>query len=383
MPRKPLRKIWLKLHAYLGLVLGAPLAVIGLTGSLIVFGWPLDAWLNQDLMRVNVPVNAHPLPPQDIIDAARRVLPPAASPLDWLQFPTGADGVFRVSYTVPPSPDSYEVFIDSYTAKVLGQRLWGDFGSCCSWHGPLMTVLYRFHDSFWLGETGQIIVGGIGLVMLLSLLSGIVLWFPSPGHWRQALSLKKHASWERKVFDWHKLMGVYSIAVLAGLFFTGAYLNFPKQSQALVNLVSPLTQPPTALKSQAKTGLAALNANDALQQMRHYFPDKKLYAMSLPIAPDDAYEFYFFSGFELMPDIAESVAYLDPYNGELLYAHNADHPSAGDVFNKWQLALHSGQAFGLAGQITVMLCGLAPSVLFATGLIRWRQKQRSKRQKAA
>lgn len=54
--RKRLRTLWLIVHRYLGLSLGAVLALIGLTGSILVFFKELDAQLNSALMTVNSPL---------------------------------------------------------------------------------------------------------------------------------------------------------------------------------------------------------------------------------------------------------------------------------------------------------------------------------------
>ena len=49
------RRVWLRLHLYLGLAVGALLVVVGLTGSALVFMNELDAWLNPDLLTVTTP----------------------------------------------------------------------------------------------------------------------------------------------------------------------------------------------------------------------------------------------------------------------------------------------------------------------------------------
>lgn len=378
MSRRRLRGLWLTLHRYLGLALGLPLALIGLSGSLIVFGWPLDAWLNRELTRVAVPPGAVARPLAEIVAAARAYLPADAAPLDWLTFPEHADQAFRFSYRWPASPDSHELFVDPYTAAVVGQRLWGDFAACCSWHGPVMTVIYRFHDSFWLGETGQTLVGGIGLIGLISVLSGIALWWPNPGKWRAALTAKAGASRQRRVFDLHKLAGSYGFVVFVALLFTGAYMNFPAPSRAIVEIFSPLTTAPDDLHSTPGTG-AALSVDAAVAAARRHFPSGKPATLALPTTPDGVYVVDFFGGDELTPTLAGHSLTIDQYSGALLHRRDPANLSAGDRFHAWQFGLHSGQALGLPGQLLVMACGPVPAILYVSGLIRWRQKCRARR----
>jgi len=54
MTFKSRRKLWLKVHLYLGLFAGAVFVLTGLTGSLLAFEFPLDEWLNAKLMTVPV-----------------------------------------------------------------------------------------------------------------------------------------------------------------------------------------------------------------------------------------------------------------------------------------------------------------------------------------
>jgi hypothetical protein len=50
-PRRQLaRKIWLNIHLYIGLLVGLELALVGFTGSLLVFYRELDAWFNPGVL---------------------------------------------------------------------------------------------------------------------------------------------------------------------------------------------------------------------------------------------------------------------------------------------------------------------------------------------
>ena len=41
----------------------------------------------------------------------------------------------------------------------------------------------------------------------------------------------------------------------------------------------------------------------------------------------------------------------------------------------WLHPLHNGEAFGLAGRIIVLLCGMLPLLALVTGFTRWRHKR--------
>ena len=51
-PRQRLRRVWLKVHRWVGLSLGAVLTVAGLSGSAMLLAEPLDESLNRALFHV-------------------------------------------------------------------------------------------------------------------------------------------------------------------------------------------------------------------------------------------------------------------------------------------------------------------------------------------
>ena len=85
---KTRRKLWLKVHLYLGMFAGAVFVLIGLTGSLLAFGSTLDAWLNPELMTVPMANENTVKPLDEILAAGLKALPPGGKVLD-LDFPFG------------------------------------------------------------------------------------------------------------------------------------------------------------------------------------------------------------------------------------------------------------------------------------------------------
>ncbi|OAI09712.1 PepSY-associated TM helix domain-containing protein [Methylomonas methanica] len=71
--------------------------------------------------------------------------------------------------------------------------------------------------------------------------------------------------------------------------------------------------------------------------------------------------------------------WIDQYNGKILHAKDRTNRSAGDAFVEWLYPLHTGEAFGLTGQLCILIMGLVPLSLYVTGVIRWLQKRRFKR----
>lgn len=77
------RKLWLQVHLYLGLVAGAILAVVGLTGSILVFYEELQEVFNSEQIEITAPPEGqrikHSL--DEIIAAAETAKPNTANSL--------------------------------------------------------------------------------------------------------------------------------------------------------------------------------------------------------------------------------------------------------------------------------------------------------------
>ncbi len=381
---KTRRKLWLDLHLYLGLFVGAVFVLISLSGSLIVFAAQIDTWLNANIMQVDVPENGSKFRSiEEIITSAKTAIPQGGVFANRLSFPQQAGDVFEVVYNISPSSDNYQIFINPYTAEVLGQRLWGSFDSCCSWHGPLMALIYRFHDSFWLGETGSIFVGFIALLMIISLISGIVLWCPNRNHLKTALTIKRRASEERFNYDLHKVFGVYPAIIMFIMLFTGAYLSFEvpfvKQIHSLVSLFSPLTEKTLSFhRSPTVSNLnhAHITVSQAVDIANQTISEGVITTVFFPTQENEIFKIFKHQGNKILFSSKQQMIVVDAHNGEIIYHTDKTKQTLGDIFDKWQLSLHSGEAFGLTGQLMVFFVGLVPLILYVTGIIRWKQKRR-------
>lgn len=56
----------------------------------------------------------------------------------------------------------------------------------------------------------------------------------------------------------------------------------------------------------------------------------------------------------------KTMVWVDQYSGKLLAQQDARQRSAGDGLLAWLHPLHTGEAFGLAGRIIVLLSGSCP-----------------------
>jgi hypothetical protein len=213
--RAGLRRAWVKIHLWLGLTLGVVGAVVGITGSVLVFDRAIDGALN----------------PQRYATSGKEVELPYA---DYVRRATSAagDGARAVNLRLPQSEAMpvvvfvreggasaglRRVYLDPPTGRVLDAPA----------GGGLIGWAHDFHESLTLREySGREIVGCVGIAMLISSLSGIYLWWPRRSLRRNDFTFRRGSVTSRKL---HITFGIYASLVLAMLSFTGIFLAFPER----------------------------------------------------------------------------------------------------------------------------------------------------------
>jgi uncharacterized iron-regulated membrane protein len=379
---KSRRKLWLQVHLYLGLSAGAVFVLIGLTGSLLVFEQPLDEWLNAGLMRAE-PSEGHNrlLSLDEIVKAGLQAMP-AEGKVGAIGFPQQMGLAYELWFD-RPSPyadhfESHQLFINPYTGEVTGQRLKVDFER--GWRGPLMDVVLRLHYSLTWGVVGMNAVGLIGIGLIFSLLSGLILWWPLSGQYWKALTIKRRASTERFNFDLHKTFGFYSAIVLLYLTLSGVYLIFPDYGRELVSVFSPVSEAyPTFQSATPQDGQKSISLAQVATITNMRFPGGDYRWIGFPKDEHGVYHVGKRAEGEVNPRQPYRQLWIDQYNGKVIHAREAAMRSAGDILLEWLYPLHTGEAFGFTGQLIVSFSGLVPLVLYVTGMIRWLQKRGAKR----
>jgi len=371
--------LWVRVHRYIGLVLGALFVLVGLTGSILAFWQAIDEWLNADIMRVEVPLQATYRPLDEILAAARAIAPPNGVPesLTLPRHPRAAASIFYVVPGAGEEPDYYEVFADPYTAKATGQRLMMRGGNLLT--QPFIHIVMDLHWTLLAGYDKSYLVGIPAIFLLASVLVGLYLWWPRNGNWRQALTVKWGATPVRLTYDIHKTFGLYLSAVLIVILFSGIYIIFKPEVSSIVRLFSPVREEPKDVKSTLVLGQAPLGLEAAAAIANKVFPDGKLKSISLPKGPAGVYVVGKQSDDE--PNRAATYRHvtIDQYSGQILHIQDRANFTPGEIFLEWQYPLHCGEAFGNYGRAFIMLMGFVPLILYVTGFMRWRQKRRARK----
>ena len=379
------RKIWLDIHLWLGLILGFFLAVFGLTGSILVFHAEINEWLNPAMMMVGVPTDGVDYQPMNAIVNAAKAAVPDNAVNTFATYPRNEEAAFKFDYSVPLEKnevkENWQVYVNPYTAQVTGKRLMS--ASDNPFPFTFIGFVFELHYALFLGEDpGYLIVGAMGVFLIISVLTGLVVWWPLTGKWWKALTIKFKASSERLNFDLHKAFGFYSAIVLIPVLFSGVYMDVPQHVVPVLELFSPVTYR-YWFKSKPAPGKPSLTLAEALAIADQRYPTGHSDWLYVAAELTGTYTVCKDGVQESGSLIHRRCVVVDRYSGAILDVDDPTTGSVGEVFTDWQWPLHSGQAFGWTGRILVFLSGLACPVLFVTGIIRWLQKSRAKRRKSA
>jgi uncharacterized iron-regulated membrane protein len=352
-----LRKTALILHRFVGVLVGVLLVVIGLTGSALVFWHEIDESLNPQLMHV-VPQGDR-LSLDAILKPVQRAYPNLKP--DSIDLPLKPEGTYKV--WLKSKHDKWIVtHVNPYTGAILGQRQWGQ---------TLMTFIYDIHITFLAGEVGGIVVGICGVLLLLLVVTGLILW---PG-WRQFAQGFK-IRWKSPVqlinYDIHKVGGIFSALFLLLIAFTGTAMIFYTQFEGMVYWLAGASKPPEP-KSTLIANSSPIAVDAILQNANTALPGGKTTYISLPKEPDGAFRVTKKLDRDISPH-GRSRVYLDRYSGKVLRVENAlEAPLTARILNAL-FPLHIGVYGGLALRILYIFIGLAPAVLFITGFVLWWSK---------
>lgn len=363
------RQYWLAIHLYCGLILGIIFTLLGITGSILVFYPGIDEALNPEIQVHHV----IPAPPsaKAVLRTLRQNFPERNGP--WrIEMPMTSESPVTARYYKPVEKlDNFfaplMVTIDPVTLSITSHRFWGDYA---------MTWIYDLHFTLLLGKEGRTAIGVLGLFTLMSLISGLYLWWPS----RQRLftSLKPHLrkGVARRTYDLHVLSGVYSWLVLTLVVLTGSALALPGYTKDILNTMVSFQSSEKIRKPEELKG-KGIDLDSAVSIAKSHFPMAEVRWVQSSGVDNKPIIIRLHQSHEPSRRFPRTKVWLHPQTGEVLDINNPIKNKTGDSILAWLYPLHNGEAFGMTGRIIIFISGLVMSLLFVTGLIRWRQKIRA------
>jgi uncharacterized iron-regulated membrane protein len=336
-----------RIHSWIGLITGAALLVIALTGAYLVFDTELDRLFNPQIR--DRPPAPHPVSIDAVLQAVRSRYP--HNHIGLVTFPADETSPFVASLRRIDEDGTYvrdQVYVDARTGRIIGHRVSGHY---------LTSWILRLHEGLWLPEKwGQPLVAVLGAIMAISGLTGLWVYRKRIG---EALRFKDST---RRLGRTHAHLGVWACLFSILLGTTGMVLNW--SSLLVVCRAAPV--PEMGAEWTLLDRIPPLES--MLTESRRAFPDLELHAVYFPNHPGDPVKIGgYVPGGEILGK-SSFVAFRPSRPLKVISIYDARRASPALKLLYMTNSLHYGDFGGAASKSLYVAAGLVLTFLAGSGL---------------
>lgn len=374
----PFRRLVFWLHLAVGLVVALIVLVMSVTGVLLTYEKQMIRWADG--------YHTPPAPGQQRLPLESFAPRAAAS----------RPGIRPQSVIVREAADAPvevslgregTVFLHPYTGEVLGT---GSTAARAFFRG--VTDWHR-----WLGRTddqrsiGRAITGAANLGFFFIVVSGFYLWWPRRWTWpqfKQVLLFRRRLTPKARDFNWHHVIGFWSLVPLAIIVWSGVVISYPWASNLTYQLAGEAPPPPAppggrpagaprggpergptnGSQAVAPTSPAAVTALDPLvARAAALHPDWKAISVPLPVQPGGRVALGVDRGTGAQPQKRGTLT-LDAASTTVISWEPFEAASRGRQWRMWLRFAHTGEWYGLTGQTIAGIVTFGSLVLVWTGV---------------
>jgi len=330
------------------MIAGAFLVVLGITGGILAFEPELDRLLHPHLSRVK----------------------PDGRTLSLVQIGGAVSKKYSgepvVAYLPSSSPDvptevilsSGIVSVNQYTGEVLGLRTRGQ---------TMLGFMRALHVRLATGDIGRNILRWSTILMLISLASGLYLWWP-----RKRIRIR--GPWRSRLFwsDQHNSFGIFSLVPLLLLTATGIVIGFEDEVSSLLDKMygtQPVHSNQTSARSEPSQGSTELTPDQAIAIASAQLPGALPYRLQMPRYGGLYVVSLTYSDNRIAAE-HNSIS-LDPRNGRMVAVNQSAGLSPRERFMATNEAIHTGSILGMPTRILAALASILLPLQVISGLLIW------------
>lgn len=396
-----MRRAFVLVHRYVGLVMAGFLVIAGLTGSLLAFNDELDAAISPELFR-SAPrtLGDSPLDPIALRQRVAAHFPDAQVNRVPLRIVPGHAVRFPLQGRARAADN--EAFVNPYTGAVQGTRRFADLSQGMK---NLMPFIFHLHGTLALDQAGRLAFGIIALLWTIDCFVGAYLTFPQRAQkqpaapistwlrrWWPAWKVRQQSNFAKLNFDLHRAGGLWLWAMLFVLAWSSVSFNlhdvYSPVMRSLFEHQSYGAEAPRLARPQHEPGIAWSEAREigrklmADQGRTHgyeiHFEDALSYDPRRAIYRYDAH-----TDRDLRDHSGRTRLWFDANTGKFLGIWIPTGAARGDTIHDWLTSLHMAAIWGLPFKAFMAVVGLIVTMLSTTGIIIWWRKRTARRLAAA
>lgn len=356
-------KAWAWLHKWSSLVCTAFMLLLCLTGLPLIFSHEINHWLGKEVEAPEMPANTKLASMDEVLANAKALYPNRVAQFLFRDIDEDKTWTVSLGKTATSDDDTKFVKLDARTAKVLDEPKFNE---------GLMYVMFKLHVDLFAGFPGMLFLGFMGLLLVIAIISGVVLYAPFMRKLEFG-EIRKDRTPKLKRLDTHNFLGVVTMVWALVVGATGVinawsdlvvkYWQFDQMSA----MTAPYKGQP------APTKFASLQASVDAAQARE--PAMRLGFIAFPGTDFSSPHHY---GMFMRGDSSLTSRLFKPV---LIDAQTAKLTDSREV--PWYLAtllisqpLHFGDYGGMPLKIIWLILDVITIVVLWTGLMLWWKKRK-------
>lgn len=356
-------KTWAWVHKWSSLVCTAFMLLLCLTGLPLIFSHEISHLLGNEVEAPDLPADTKLANMDTVLNNAKALYPSRVVQFVFRDIDEHKSWTVSLGKTPTSEDDTKFIKLDSRTAKVLDEPKFNE---------GFMYVMFKLHVDLFAGFPGMLFLGSMGVLLIVALVSGVVLYAPFMR--RLAFGeIRKDRAPKLKRLDTHNFLGVVTLVWVLVVGLTGVinawsdlvvkYWQFDQMS----SMIAPYKGLPPP------THFASLQASVDAAQARE--PDKNLGFIAFPGTAFSSPHHY---GMFMRGDSPITSRLFKPV---LIDAETAKITDSREL--PWYLTtllisqpLHFGDYGGLTLKIIWLILDLITIVVLWTGLMLWWKKRK-------
>lgn len=337
------RKI-LKYHSWFGLIAGLFLLIMGISGSILIFHKEIDKQLFREYSQI-IPAGI-----PDIDVGIQNVI---AKYPDWdtrlFEFKTDKALVFDLRKL----KERKYIFMHPASGEIIKE---------IDANTHFTSWLLKLHYSLHAGTTGRILIFFVGILFLLSLISGIIIYrnaIVKTLFFKIKITKKNKRNFYSQL---HRYVGVWALLLNFVLVVTGIFLAFTVAKAGINGMTTP------------NPAVVSTSIAQSLSEIKKQYSEFTPTYVRLPLRQENNITIYgkfdsdafFFSEFY-------NNFQIHPKTGEILSVSKVQESTVLNRLNAMITPLHYAEFGGIGIKILYSLVGLSGPFLSVTGFFLWRK----------
>jgi uncharacterized iron-regulated membrane protein len=398
-----IRKFFNDIHMWLGLVSGAIVILICLSGTIYVYNTEITEKAAPHLYKVLPDKTKNKIKPEDGIAIAENA---GDGKVVSIVVPADADRTFQYSVRKKEEKGRGTTYmLNPYTGVITGNSSEKNgtkefMGKMFSLHRWLLIdkIEKPLVDGISNRELGSMITGWTTILFTLGCITGLIIWFPRKvKNWLAGLQIKWGANWKRLNHDLHNTLAFYALIFLLLMGITGPQWSFEWYRTGLQKTLGTYKPKEAGKPQEAGNKQQEAASNDStkstgaditpllpvsalIEIASHTLPYEGDYNVQLPAEPGSPIIVSKTkAGFFASP--AADRLTINAASGEIIKKEIfADKPFNEKIAGSIK-ALHVGNVYGKFSKLLYFIACLIATSLPVTGTLIWVNKLKQKRKR--